>query len=54
MFKIIVLMIMCIARMIYLFLPTFLLMIVVQAIIYRITGISIYNKFIKLIMKGVN
>ena len=54
MFKIMVLMMMCIAKTMYLFLPTFLIMLAVQAIIYRLTGISIYNNLVKFIMKGVN
>lgn len=49
--NVIILMIMCIAKMIYLALPTFILITSIQAIVYKITGISLYNKLVNLLSK---
>lgn len=43
----IVLMVMCIARMIYLMIPVFTIIIGIQVIVYKVTRISLYNKLIK-------
>lgn len=52
--RVIVIMMMCIARMIYLALPSFLLLLAIQIVLYRTTKISLYNNLVKFIMKGVN
>lgn len=44
---IVILILMCICKMIWLSLPTLLLLVSVQAIVYKITGISLYNKLVK-------
>ena len=44
----IVLIIACISRMIYLQIPAILLLISIQAIVYKTTGISPFNKVLKL------
>lgn len=49
----IVLIIMCILRMIIINLPTLLIMIGIQAIIYWLSGISIYNKIKDLMLRGI-
>lgn len=46
-----ILIIMCIARMIYLVLPTLIVLIVMQAVIYKLTGISPINKIIKILSR---
>lgn len=51
--EIIVLMIMCILRMIIINLPALLVMMGIQAVTYWITGISIYNKTINFMMRGI-
>lgn len=47
----IILMIMCIGKMIYLSLPALILLISVQAIVYRATGISLYNKLVNILRR---
>lgn len=49
--KVLLIMIMCIARMIYLALPSFLLLLAIQTILYRTTKISLYNNLVKLLSK---
>lgn len=49
----IILIIMCIARIIYLCIPTIITLISVQAIVYRLTKISLYNEFKKLMLRGI-
>ena len=50
-FEIVLLMIMCILKIIIINLPALLVMIAIQAIIYWITDISIYNKLINFCLK---
>lgn len=49
--KVLLLMIMCIGRMIYLALPTFALLLTAQIVIYKTTKISLYNELVKLLSK---
>lgn len=47
----IVLIIACIARMIYLQIPAILLLISIQALVYRTTGLSLFNKLVNILSK---
>lgn len=49
----IILIIMCIARTIYLCMPTIITLISVQAIVYRLTRISLYNNLMRYILRGI-
>ena len=49
--KVLILMMMCIGRMIYLALPTFTLLLTAQIVLYRTTKISLYNNLVKLLSK---
>lgn len=49
--KVLILMMMCIGRMIYLTLPTFTLLLTAQIVLYRTTKISLYNELVKLLSK---
>lgn len=49
--KVLILMIMCIGRMIYLALPTFTLLLTAQIVLYITTKISLYNNLVKLLSK---
>lgn len=49
--KVLILMIMCIARMIYLALPSMLIMLAIQTVVYRTTKISLFNNLVKLLSK---
>lgn len=48
-----ILIIMCIFRMIIINLPAFLMLVSIQAIVYWISGISIYNTFINFCLKEI-
>lgn len=41
----------CIARMIYLSIPGVVLLLSIQAIVYRVTKVSLYNEFVKAMLK---
>ena len=49
----IMLLIMCITRIIFLSIPTLLIILIGHALIYQLTGISIYRKLFEIMMKGV-
>lgn len=48
-----ILIIMCILKIAIMNLPTLIIMIGIQAFTYWVTGISIYNKFTKLVLRGI-
>lgn len=48
-----ILLIMCITRMIFLSVPALFIIIIGHALIYQLTGISIYRKLFEIMMKGV-
>lgn len=49
----IILLIMCITRIIFLSIPALLIILIGHALIYQLTGISIYRKLFEIMMKGV-
>lgn len=51
--NVIILLIMCIARMIYLAVPTLLCAIGIQAIVYRVSKISLINSFVEVLKRGI-
>lgn len=48
-----ILIIMCLIRMILINIPSLITLICVQAIVYWISGVSIYNKFIDFCLKEI-
>ena len=48
-----IMLIMCITRIIYLSIPAIFIILVGHALIYQLTGISIYKRMFKIMMKGV-
>lgn len=49
----IILLIMCIARMVYLALPCMAILLGIQTVVYRTTGLSPINEIRKFLMRGV-
>lgn len=48
-----IMLIMCITRIIYLSIPAIFIILVGHALVYQLTGISIYKRMFKIMMKGV-
>lgn len=48
-----IMLIMCITRIIFLSIPALLIILIGHALIYQLTGISIYRKLFEIMMKGV-
>ncbi len=49
----IILIIMCLIKMVTIHIPSLMILISIQAVVYWITRISIYNEFKKLILRGI-
>lgn len=46
-----ILIIMCLIKMVSIHIPSLIILISMQAVVYWISGVSIYNKFISLCLK---